>query len=179
MKWLRFAVPLLVFGLIGVLLFSGLGKDPKIVPSVLIGKAAPVFELPELHQPETRFTPATLRGKPYLLNVWGSWCVACREEHEVLSAFAARNLVPVVGLNWKDQREDAQRWLQQFGDPYDHIPVDTEGRTAIDFGVYGAPETFIIDGQGVIRFKHIGPLTTKVIEGELMAAINAAQGAAP
>ena len=175
MKWLRFALPLAIFGGIAVLLASGLGKDTRLVPSPLIDKPAPAYSLPELRDPSTRFSGESLRGQAYVLNVWGSWCVACRVEHPFLQQFADRNIVPVVGLNWKDEPGEATRWLAQFGDPYDHIPVDAEGRTAIDFGVYGAPETFVIDGNGTIRYKHVGPMSPDVIERELMPAIEAAK----
>ena len=176
MKWLRFGLPLAAFIGLAVLLASGLGKDTRLVPSPLIDKPAPVYSLPELHEPSKTFASESMKGQVYVLNVWGSWCVACRAEHPFLQRFAATNAVPVVGLNWKDTPEDATRWLQQFGDPYDHIPVDAEGRTAIDFGVYGAPETFVIDGAGTIRYKYIGPMSPEVIEKELMRAIEKARG---
>ena len=175
MRWLRFALPLALFAGLAVLLASGLGKDTRLVPSPLIDKPAPAFSLPELRDPSRQFSGETMRGKVYVLNVWGSWCVACRVEHPFLQAFAARKIAPLVGLNWKDTPEDATRWLAQFGDPYDHIPVDAEGRTAIDFGVYGAPETFVIDGKGTIRFKYIGPMSPEVIEQQLIPAIEKAR----
>ena len=179
MKSLRFVLPLVLFAGLAVLLFAGLGKDTRLVPSPLIDKPAPSFELPSLRDPSTRIRSADFAGKPWLLNVWGSWCVACRVEHEVLTAFAKRELVPVVGLNWKDVPEDAHRWLAQFGDPYDAIPVDADGRIAIDYGVYGAPESFLIDASGVIRFKHVGPLTPEIVERELVPRIAAMTGAGP
>ena len=177
MRHLRFVLPLAIFAALGVLLASGLGKDTRLVPSPLIDQPAPAFDLPSLSDPDVRVRSADYMGKPWVLNVWGSWCVACRVEHEVLSAFAARELVPVVGLDWKDAPEDATRWLAQFGDPYDAIPVDSDGRVAIDWGVYGAPETFLIDADGVVRFKHVGPLTPEVVERELVARIAAMNGA--
>lgn len=178
MKWLRFASPLAAFVVMGYFLAAGLGKDTRKVPSPLIGKPAPAYDLPELHAPGAKFSGASMKGRPYVINVWGSWCFACREEHPTLTEFARTEVVPVVGLNWKDQPQDATRWLQQFGDPYDHVPVDAEGRVAIDFGVYGAPETFVVDGDGVIRYKYIGPLTPEVVRDELMPAVEAANKAA-
>ena len=124
MKALRFVFPLAVFLGIAIFLFAGLGKDPRVLPSPLIDKPAPEFDLPNLHDPAARVSSKALRGKVYLLNVWGSWCVSCRIEHPVLEAFAREKLVPVIGLDWKDAREDALRWLAQFGDPYDAIAVD-------------------------------------------------------
>ena len=168
MKSLRFLLPLVVFALLGGLLWSGLGKDTRLVPSPLIGKPAPDFDLPELRDARQRVSRAALLGQPYLLNVWGSWCFACTEEHPVLVQLAARKLLPIVGLNWKDDPDDAARWLARFGDPYAHIAADREGRTAIDFGVYGAPESFLVDAKGTIRWKHVGPITPEVIEEELV-----------
>jgi len=168
MKSLRFLLPLAIFALLGGLLWSGLGKDPRLVPSPLIGKPAPAFDLPELRDATMRVSKVALLGQPYLLNVWGSWCFACTEEHPVLVELAGRKLLPIVGLNWKDEPADATRWLARFGDPYAHIAQDREGRTAIDFGVYGAPESFLVDARGVIRWKHVGPLTPAVIDQELL-----------
>ena len=179
MKHLRFILPLAMFAGLALLLFAGLGKDTRLVPSPLIDKPAPAYELPSLRDPAARIRAADFAGKPYLLNVWGSWCVACRVEHEVLTKFARRELVPVVGLNWKDVPEDATRWLAQFGDPYDAIPVDADGRIAIDYGVYGAPESFLVDGAGIIRYKHVGPLTDEIVERELLPRIAAMNGATP
>lgn len=176
MKALRFVIPLAVFFGMMLFLFSGLGKDPRVLPSPLIDKPAPDFDLPGLHDPEARVSSKALLGRMYLLNVWGSWCVSCHEEHPVLTQFAETGLVPVIGLDWKDPREDALRWLAQFGDPYDAIAVDADGRTAIDFGIYGAPETFLIDATGVIRFKYVGPLTSDVVEKQLKPLIASLQG---
>jgi cytochrome c biogenesis protein CcmG/thiol:disulfide interchange protein DsbE len=164
---MRFAIPLLLFLGLGVLLYAGLGKDTRYVPSPLIDKPAAAFALPELRDPSRTIDSKALSGQPYLLNVWGSWCVACQEEHPVLMRYAQRKRVPLVGLNWKDEPDTARRWLAQLGDPYDAIPVDADGRVAIDYGVYGAPETFLVDGQGVIRFKYIGPLTDEIIAKEI------------
>lgn len=166
-------LPIAVFVALAVLLFIGLGLDPKIVPSPLIDKPAPAFELPELRTAGATVRSADLKGRPYLLNVWGSWCVACRDEHPVLMAFARENDLPLIGLNWKDDPETALRWLQRFGDPYDAIAVDAEGDTAIDLGVYGAPETFLVDADGVIRYKKIGPLSMDDIRTEILPRIGA------
>jgi len=166
MNW-RMLFPLGVFLVLAAVLASGLGKDPRKVPSPLIGKPAPQFDLPALKVPERRVTSLAYAGKPYLVNVWGSWCVACREEHETLMNLSRSGLLPIVGLNWKDARDDALRWLELFGDPYNDIAVDADGRMAIDFGVYGAPESFLIDGTGTIRHKFIGPITPKLVEDEL------------
>lgn len=176
MKTLRYLLPLVVFVAIGAFLFSGLGKDPTIIPSVLVGKPAPDFSLPSLHAPGTSVSALSLRGKPYLLNVFASWCVTCRVEHPTLTALAKSGLVKVVGLNWKDPHDDAMRWLGMFGDPYHEIAIDAEGRTAIDLGVTKAPESFLIDGNGVIVHKVTGPITPEIIETELkpkLAAIAA------
>jgi cytochrome c biogenesis protein CcmG/thiol:disulfide interchange protein DsbE len=173
MRLLRYLLPLLVFAGIAVLLYGGLGKDTRIVPSPLIDKPAPAFDLPDLRDPTARVSKAGWLGKVYLLNVWGSWCPTCHEEHPVLAAFARQNVVPIVGLNWKDERETALRWLQQFGDPYTAIAQDVEGRTAIDFGIYGAPESFLIDAGGTIRWKHVGNLTPEIIERELKPRVAA------
>jgi cytochrome c biogenesis protein CcmG, thiol:disulfide interchange protein DsbE len=131
------------------------------VPSPLVGKAAPAFSLPQL-EGSASFSPKDMAGKVWLLNVWASWCVSCREEHPVLVEFAKTKLAPLVGLDYKDQRDAATAWLARFGNPYDLSVVDADGRVGIDYGVYGVPETYVIDRRGVIRFKHIGPLTREV-----------------
>jgi cytochrome c biogenesis protein CcmG/thiol:disulfide interchange protein DsbE len=164
---MRYLIPLLLFLGLGVLLFSGLGKDTRYVPSPLIDKPAAAFVLPELRDNTRSIDAKQFTGTPYLLNVWGSWCVACQQEHPVLMAYAKTKKIPLVGLNWKDDNETALRWLAALGDPYDAIPVDADGRVAIDYGVYGAPETFLIDGNGVIRFKQVGPLTPEIIATEI------------
>jgi cytochrome c biogenesis protein CcmG/thiol:disulfide interchange protein DsbE len=181
MKALRYLLPLIVFLGIGVFLYSGLGKDPQILPSVLVGKRAPDYSLPSLHTPGQVVSAASLRGKPYLLNVFASWCVTCRVEHPTLTALAKSGVLPVIGLNWKDPHEDAVRWLGMFGDPYTDIAVDAEGRTAIDLGVTKAPESFLIDANGTILHKVTGPITPEIIETELkprLAAL-ATAGAKP
>jgi cytochrome c biogenesis protein CcmG, thiol:disulfide interchange protein DsbE len=174
----RLLLPLLAFFALGVLLFNGLGKDPRIVPSVLIDKPAPAFDLPELRAADQRVSSESLKGEPYLLNVWASWCFACRIEHPVITDLAKSGLVRVVGFNYKDAPEDAKRWLAQFGDPYSDIAQDLDGRIAIEFGVYGAPESFLIDGQGVIRHKIIGPLTPEIVEREIKPKLAELKGGA-
>ena len=171
---------LFFIGLVGLMLYGVVRSgdaDRDVLPSALIGKPAPDFTLPVLHNPDFQVSAADLRGAPYLLNVWGSWCYACREEHAVLTAFAETKRMRVVGYNWKDGKEDALRWLEQFGNPYMMVLADVEGRTAIDWGIYGAPETFLVDGAGIIRWKHVGPLTDAVIADELMPALQQVEAA--
>lgn len=168
-------VPLVVFALLAALLAAGVWlsrrPDREALPSPLVGKPTPEFALPVLHEPGRIVRAADLRGAPYLLNVWGSWCPACRDEHPVLTRFAETRRVRVVGYNWKDTREDALRWLEQFGNPYWLVLADEEGSSAIDFGIYGAPETFLVDAQGRVRWKHVGPLTDAIVGDELMPLI--------
>jgi cytochrome c biogenesis protein CcmG/thiol:disulfide interchange protein DsbE len=165
---IRLLVPLAIFLAVVVFLYVGLGRDPREVPSPLVGKAAPAFELPVLAQPEKRFAPADMKGKVWLLNVWASWCVSCREEHPVLVELAGKRVVPVVGLNYKDKDDQAKEWLKRFGNPYDLSVVDADGRIGIDYGVYGVPETYLIDGNGVIRYKQIGPLTPAILAQKVL-----------
>jgi len=164
----RFLIPLAVFVLLVGFLAVGLKLDPREVPSPLVGKAAPAFELPVLSQPDKRFVPADMRGKVWLLNVWASWCVSCRDEHPVLVELSKKGVLPILGLNYKDKGDEAQRWLKQFGDPYQLSVVDADGRIGIDYGVYGVPETYLIDTQGVIRYKQIGPLTQAILEQKVL-----------
>jgi cytochrome c biogenesis protein CcmG/thiol:disulfide interchange protein DsbE len=163
MKRFWFLIPLAAFLALAVVLAVGLKLDPREVPSPLIDKPAPKFALPRLDDAQKTIRLDDLRGKVWVLNVWASWCVACREEHPLLVEFARKKVVPLYGLNYKDQREDALRWLARFGNPYDASLHDLEGRVGIDFGVYGVPETFVIDQNGVIRLKHIGPITPDVL----------------
>ena len=164
----RALLPLVVFVLLVGFLAVGLNLNPREVPSPLIGRTAPAFELPILDQPEKRFVPADMRGKVWLLNVWASWCVSCRDEHPVLIDLAKKGVLPILGLNYKDKGEEAKRWLAQFGNPYQLSAVDADGRIGIDYGVYGVPETYLIDAEGVIRFKQIGPLTAAVLEQKVL-----------
>lgn len=170
-RYLRYLVPLLLFVLLAGLLYRGLSLDPKIVPSPLIGKPMPSFTLTRLDDPGATISDADLRGKISVLNVWATWCTSCRAEHEVLLEFARASKVAIYGLNYKDNRADAQRWLRQLGNPYIANAFDADGRTGIDWGVYGAPETFIMDRDGIIRHKHIGPLTSQVLATEILPLI--------
>ena len=164
----RFLWPLAIFILLVGFLAVGLKLDPREVPSPLVGKPAPAFELPVLHQPDKRFVPGDMRGKVWLLNVWASWCVSCREEHPLLVELSKKSVLPILGLNYKDKGDDATAWLKQFGNPYDLSVVDADGRIGIDYGVYGVPETYLIDTEGVIRFKQIGPITPAVLEEKIL-----------
>jgi cytochrome c biogenesis protein CcmG/thiol:disulfide interchange protein DsbE len=161
MKSLRLVIPLVIFLAIAVFLWVGLFRDPREIPSPLIGKPAPAFTLPQLQAPQQTFSPEAMRGKVWLLNVWASWCVSCRDEHPFLVELS-KSGVPLVGLNYKDQRENALRWLQRFENPYQLSVSDLDGRVGIDYGVYGAPETFIIDKDGVVRYKRVGAMTPEV-----------------
>lgn len=168
----RFLLPFAVFLVLLGFLFVGLKLNPREVPSPLIGKPAPAFTLSQLHEPAQTFSPQSMRGRVWLLNVWASWCVACRDEHPLLVDFARSHPVAVVGLNYKDRPEDAQAWLARLGDPYVLSVSDPEGRVGIDFGVYGVPETFLIDSQGIIRHKQIGPVTAEVLQEEILPLIH-------
>ena len=172
---MRFLLPLGVFVVLVVFLFVGLGLKPREVPSPLIGKPAPAFQLQQLHEPGKTFTPKDNLGKVWLLNVWASWCAACREEHPLLVQLAKSGVAPIYGLNYKDKRNDALGWLRQFGDPYVVSIADPEGRTGIDYGVYGVPETFVIDKNGLIRYKHIGPVTQEALEKKILPLVKELQ----
>ena len=168
---LRYLIPAGLFGVLVVFFFVGLGRDKETLPSPLIGKPAPVFELPSVEDPERTISNRSFEGRMYLLNVWGSWCVGCRQEHDALMEIASRNEVPILGLNWNDQRDPALQWLRQLGNPYVASAFDAEGRVAIDWGVYGAPETFLIDAQGQIVFKHVAPITMEIWERDFVPLI--------
>ena len=174
----KFLVPLALFLLLAGFLAYGLKLDPREVPSPLIDKPAPVFSLPQLQSPDTKLSLQDMKGQVWLLNVWASWCVACRQEHPVLVDFASTHVVPIIGLNYKDQSPDALRWLDEFGNPYTSSIDDADGRVGIDFGVYGVPETFLIDKQGVIRYKQIGPVTPDALQNLIIPKIRELQGAA-
>lgn len=168
---MRFGLPLAVFALLVLLLGIGLGLNPREVPSPLIGRAAPHFVLPQLHEPQKTFSPAEMKGTVWILNVWASWCAACREEHPLLVDLAKSGIVPIYGLNYKDRREDGIAWLRRFGDPYRLSLHDFDGRVGIDYGVYGVPETYLIDRQGVIRYKRIGPVTPEIVQKTILPLI--------
>ncbi|HSS19171.1 MAG TPA: DsbE family thiol:disulfide interchange protein [Pyrinomonadaceae bacterium] len=168
-----YAVPLVVFLVIAGFLASRLrgGYDPHIIPSALIGKPAPEFQLAQLGNPAQSFSPQQMRGKVWLLNVWGSWCVACREEHPYLMELSRSGVVPIYGLSWKDKREDALSTLQELGDPYVLSVSDFDGKVAIDYGITGAPETYVIDQNGTIRYKEVGQLNPEVMQTKILPLI--------
>lgn len=171
----RFVIPLAIFVGLAILLAVGLDRDPRRVPSPLIDKPAPAFSLPTLSDGSRLVGPSDFAGKVWLLNVWASWCVACREEHPVLNQLAQRNLLPMVGLNYKDEPQAAKAWLRDRGNPYSTVAVDANGRVGIDWGVYGVPETFVVDKTGIIRHKHIGPINADVLRNELLPLIQRLQ----
>jgi len=173
-RFVRYLAPLVAFIALAGLLYKGLSLDPRRVPSPLIDKPAPAFSLPLLQHPETLISNTDFKGQVTLFNVWATWCVACRQEHPVLMQLAKQG-VRIYGLNYKDERDDAKRWLQMYGDPYLANAFDAEGRTGIDWGVYGTPETFVVDRQGIIRHKHIGPLTMESIKSEILPLLRKLQ----
>ncbi|HET7675535.1 MAG TPA: DsbE family thiol:disulfide interchange protein [Gammaproteobacteria bacterium] len=168
---LRYGLPLIVLAGLILIFWHGLHSDPSLVKSPLIGKPAPAFSLPALAHPDETITDSILRGQVSLVNVWGTWCISCREEHPTLLAFANKHKVPVYGLDYKDSRDKALAWLKGKGDPYSRVMFDKNGDTAINWGVYGAPETFLIDANGIIRHKYIGPLTPQIIKSDLLPRI--------
>lgn len=167
----RFLIPLAVFVVLLVFLGIGLTLNPRDVPSPLKDKPAPLFTLPQLAAADKSFSPADMKGKVWLLNVWASWCVSCRQEHPLLVSFAKEGKVPIVGLNYKDQLADAKNWLAKFGDPYALSAVDADGRVGIDYGVYGVPETYVIDKAGMIRMKHTGPITPESLKTQILPLV--------
>ena len=168
---MRYLIPLVLFLGLVVFLAIGLTRDPHEVPSPLINKPAPTFKLSQLADPSKTFSAEEMRGKVWLLNVWATWCVVCREEHPMLLEIARSGAVPIYGLNSKDKREDALAWLRELGDPYVLSVSDLDGRVGIDYGVYGAPETFLIDKNGVIRFKRIGPITPEIWQKQMLPLV--------
>ena len=175
MKALRYLVPLAIFLILVAFLGVGLTRDPREVPSPLVGKPAPAFDLERLHETGKRLSTADLKGQVWLLNVWASWCVSCRVEHPLLMQLAKANVVPVIGLDYKDKPEDGRAWLREHGDPYKLSVLDQDGRAGIDWGVYGVPETFVVDKQGVIRFKQIGPVTVESLEQKIIPLVRELQ----
>ena len=176
MKYLKFLIPMGIFLVLVLFLGAGLKLDPKEVPSPLIGKPAPAFALARLDDPAQTIRRDDLLGQVWMLNVWASWCVACREEHPLLVEFAKSKMLPIYGLNYKDKPAAGQKWLADFGNPYTASLTDLDGRVGIDFGVYGVPETFIIDRQGVVRFKQIGPVTPEVIRTKIEPLVRQLNG---
>ena len=187
----RFLWPLIGFVALVVMLGVGLKLDPRDVPSPLVGKPAPRFSLPQIHAPERNFSPQDMQGKVWLLNVWASWCISCRQEHPVLVELAKSKTVPLIGLNYKELRGDggidadkidpasekqqaierAAGWLRKHGDPYTLSVLDLDGRVGIDYGVYGVPETYVIDQAGIIRMKHTGPITPDIFSGKILPLV--------
>jgi len=171
MRSLKFVVPAILFAILAAFLMRGLSKDPREIPSPLIGRAAPAFTLPLLAQPEQTWTPQSMAGKVWLLNVFASWCVPCLVEHPVLLQMSKQGTLPIVGFNYKDETRAAGSWLAKHGDPYTVVVADRSGSVAFDYGVYGVPETFLVDRTGTIRFKHVGPLTPEVVSGKLLPLV--------
>lgn len=172
---MRWSIPLALFAVLLGFLAVGLTRDPREVPSPLIGKPAPAFTLAQLHEPARSLAPADMRGQVWLLNVWASWCVSCRLEHPLLLEVAKSGVVPVVGLDYKDRAEEGRAWLALHGDPYRTSVMDTDGRAGIDWGVYGVPETFVIDRDGVIRYKQIGPVTAEALQETILPLVRTLQ----
>jgi len=173
---MRYLIPLFLFLIMAGFLFKGLFMDPRHIPSVLINKPVPEFNLPTLYNPEKLVSTADMKGKVWLLNVWASWCAACRAEHQVLNTIASMGIVDIIGLDYKDEEADGKKWLQQLGNPYKEVLVDKSGRVGIDFGVYGVPESFLIDAEGVIRHKFTGPLNYPDIKEVLIPKLNEIRG---
>ena len=172
---MRFILPFVVFLIMAAFMYVGLGLNPHEVPSPLVGKTAPAFALPQLHEPAKHFSPQDMKGKVWLFNVWASWCTACEYEHPLFMELSRRNLVPLYGMDYKDKREDGMAWLQQHGNPYTLVVSDAEGRVGIDYGVYGVPETYMIDKQGVIQYKHIGVVTEKDLSEKILPLVKELQ----
>ena len=168
-------LPLGIFLVLAAFLAVGLRLDPRDVPTPLKGKVAPAFRLPQLQEANKFFDPEELRGRVWLLNVWASWCVSCLEEHPILIEFSKKNVLPIYGLNYKDKREDALAWLGKHGNPYTLSIQDGDGRVGIDYGVYGVPETFVIDRNGIIQFKRSGPVTVKILREEILPFVRQLQ----
>lgn len=172
----RFLIPLVVFVVMVVFLGVGLTLNPREVPSPLINKPAPAFQLPQLHAPDKTFAQKDMLGKVWMLNVWASWCVACREEHPHLVELARSGVVPIYGLNYKDERADGIAWLARFGNPYQLSAYDRDGRIGIDYGVYGVPETYLIDKAGVIRYKRIGIVSPEIVRDKILPLVKELNG---
>jgi cytochrome c biogenesis protein CcmG/thiol:disulfide interchange protein DsbE len=168
-------IPLVIFAVLVVFLAIGLTRDPHEIPSPLINKPAPMFNAPILQTPAETFSAKDMLGKVWLLNTWASWCVACRQEHPLLMEFAKTKTLPIIGLDYKDKNTEGMKWLARYGNPYDQTITDQDGRIGIDFGVYGVPESFLIDKAGVIRYKQIGPVTEEALRDKILPLIRALQ----
>ncbi len=175
---MRYLIPLVIFMVLAVFLLVGLTLNPRQVPSPLIDKPAPRFQLNQLHEPEKIMSSEDNLGKVWMLNVWASWCVACRDEHPLLVQLANSGIIPIYGLNYKDERNTALQWLKRYGDPYAISIVDIDGKVGINYGVYGVPETYVIDKQGIIRHKQIGPVTVDSLEKTILPLIKELQNQA-
>lgn len=167
----KFLIPLALFAVLLGFLAVGLSRDPREVPSPLVGKPAPAFRVPQLNDAARTFSPEDMKGQVWMLNVWASWCVSCREEHPLLVEFGRSGVAPLIGLDYKDKREDGLKMLRRAGDPYALSAYDADGRVGIDYGVYGVPETYVIDKAGVIRYKQIGPITPEALEKKILPLI--------
>lgn len=172
---MRYLLPLGLFVALAVFLGIGLKLDPREVPSPFIDKPAPALELPTLFDNSKTISNSDLKGKPWILNVWASWCVACRQEHQIFVSYSRSKSVPLVGLNYKDAANDAKAWLQELGNPYDIIAFDLQGSTGIEWGVYGVPETFVIDAEGIVRYKHIGPVSSSTMNKTIIPLLQSLQ----
>jgi cytochrome c biogenesis protein CcmG/thiol:disulfide interchange protein DsbE len=173
---LRFIVPFAVFIVLVVFFIIGLQKDPRKIPSALLDKPAPEFTLPQLNAMNTTFSPEQMKGKVWMLNVWASWCASCRDEHPLFLDISRKGTIDIVGLNYKDKPNDGRMWLQRLGNPYTLIAADLKGDVGIDYGVYGVPESFIIDKQGVIRYKHVGPVSRQDWQETILPIIEELRG---
>jgi cytochrome c biogenesis protein CcmG/thiol:disulfide interchange protein DsbE len=171
----RYLLPLVIFAVVVGFLAVGLTLNPREIPSPLVGKLAPDFSLPQLYDQEKVFSSRELAGKVWLLNFWASWCSGCKTEHPVLMQLAQSGAVPIYGMDYKDQREEALMWLRQWGNPYPVIAMDQSGRVGIDYGVYGVPETYVIDKQGMIRYKQIGPLDDETVAKKILPLVKELQ----
>jgi cytochrome c biogenesis protein CcmG/thiol:disulfide interchange protein DsbE len=176
---LKFILPLVLFAVLAIFLAIGLNLNPRDIPSPFIGKPAPVFSAPKLTAPTEKLSTGDLKGKVWLFNVWASWCVSCREEHPILNQLAKQKAVEIIGLNYKDEPEDAKKWLDTLGNPYTVSIMDQDGRIGIDWGVYGVPETFVVDKKGVIRLKYTGPVTMEAWQQTLLPLITKLQAENP
>ena len=171
----KFLAPLVAVLMLIVTFYFGLQQDPSRIPSPLLAKPAPEFSLPSLSNPEVMVGSANYAGRPVLVNIWATWCPGCRQEHAFLMELAAAGHIPIFGLNWRDNRPDALQWLQTLGNPYIESAFDVDGRVGIDWGAYGAPETFLVDANGIVIHKHIAPLTRAIWERDFVPLLDAAE----